>query len=1037
MKLNEKQQQAVSSIHGNVCLVAGAGTGKTAVLTERYLELLRHGHLPQGKEIRSIVAITFTEKAAEEMKRRIQTRLEGARDEFSHLEGQTGFRIATIHSFCAQLMREDPAGFGVDPNFTVLDEPTARGLLMESLTESYEKLSDQSYGDVIRAHGWYGHGNFLTDLMNLNQQLRAAHVDLDTLQKACRIPETPVEGSDEALLKSLTEALVKPDKRSRLYRFFQKDGMHERLEGSFEERHRLYLDMAEDRAADGKTTEALRDVLVRYVAEAQTSFNPSYTFIFCLLAKARAAYWKKKQALAALDYDDLQEMVLKRLDDPSTLAAVQSDLHYLMIDECQDINDLQAAIFYRICSKEKPLDRKNLFVVGDPRQSIYGFRYARAELFEQLQKDIEKTGGETISMQRNYRCSSQILTYVNDVFRTGFPGLDELEAGSDTKSVCIEWCAPEEDEEQSTEADAQRVRDQLLALKEDGVRWDEIALLFRASGKMHIYEDILRRAEIPALNLSSRSFWMRQELLDLLSVALIATEQADDVWWLTFLRSPLAGISDEKLERWRANGTNWEERLMAAKYDDEAAAQALSRVRDAQRYLQAGHLPGLIRQLRQTYDVYCAAGEDAERRLANLERLSAWLFDKSKTEYRRPKDLALQWLLRTQVEEEEAEPAESEDGRVTLMTIHKAKGLEKRVIFLIGIDASPNHQVDTFLYEEEKVHIRGSARHELAAQIRREKEKKEELRLLYVALTRAKESLYLTSQTGKNQNFFAMLSEAGFSPEQLPRTKAVPAQTPTRKQRQKEDLVRLVQRTVLPQTRAYSASQLMLFTRCPRAWFLRYRLGLKEEIADEQREIPFERNEDFDLTGAEKGSLFHALVESDAGGPAELHVTQTADRLGMTLTHQEFTQLRAWLSHVRNTVFTGSTEHELTFDWERDGVLWTGSIDLVETDVPRIYDLKTNRSAKHLEAVYAPQLQFYALAYRALRGDIPETLLWWLPGNKKCTIDTTKAALQRTEETMDRFAEFVHGHDRITSYDCTDACDPYCQFATVCAKFPR
>ena len=1034
MRFNRQQQEAIQTIDRNIALVAGAGTGKTAVLTERFITLLKKGTLPKNRALSSIAAITFTEKAADEMKKRIQDRLQ---TEQTHLplRGQHDFRISTIHGFCARILRDDPAGAGVDPLFTVLEEAEAQKMLTGAMTEAYARLViDADEGMLIR-HAWHAHNAFLSDAVQLYHRLRAGAVDRERVHKNSTAYPGYAKERDSCLKDKLLQYLKTAGKNQKLYKFLTENGGETEITQSKESRLKLVsLLVQADPFGTAKGVAEIKDMVYHCAADSETEFKQAGDFLFALLAEADRIYTADKKRKAGLDYDDLQEKALCRLRDPEALRAWQDEIRYLMVDECQDINDMQKEIFYALCTKEKPLDRNNLFVVGDPRQSIYGFRYARAELFEQLQKDVTDSGGAVLSMSTNYRCSPEIISYVNGVFRPYFPKLEELQAGGDAKHVCIEWCAGEDKESITPEADAARVCDKVAELLHNGEAPNDIGLLFRSSARMHLYENELKRAGIPCVNLSSKSFWNRQEVLDLLAAVLVATNSADTVWWLAFLRSPFAGVSDRELLSWNAYGDNWEERLIGAKYKAKKAEAVLARIREYRERLRLDSLPCLVTDLRREYDVYCAAEPDAERRLANLDALLAWLYDRQEQDNPAPEQLAEDWLWHTGVEEEEAEQADTEGGAVTLMTIHKAKGLEKRVIFLVGIDANTSGFSDAFLYDENRVYIKGSAGHALAGKRQRQREEEEERRILYVALTRAKESLYLTSHTGKNQSFYKTLKEAGYDPAGLPAMHTQkPAAMPQRKARAHVKPVRFTFPNPPLQTRAFSASQWMQFLSCKRAWYLQYKLFIHADpptvsVLPDEEAI----NTDYRLAGHKKGSLFHALAEAPDDVDPESQIHALARRYGVEPSAKEIAQLKTWLHHVRTYPFQGQTAHEQDFDWERNGFLWTGSVDLVEDGpVFRIYDFKTNQKKAGLTK-YIPQMQLYALAMRALTGRVPEAVLWWLPGNEQIPVDVSDAALQKAEEQMDAFTSYVTRQTDWAAYPCTESCPAYCRSKNLC-----
>src|SRR5438552_14351551 len=356
MNLNPEQQQAVAT-RGLVFVSAGAGTGKTKVLVERFARAV----CDEGIDVESILVITYTEKAAGELRARIRARLveRGRQDLARALDGAW---ISTIHGFCHRLLRSHPFAAGVDPRFRVLDESQGRVLRTEAFDAALDEFCANDDGERLRLLAVYGARNLRRMLIGVFETLRAAGRDLvlelgDRPSLEARRGEwadaarclAGDEGSSETHREAARQALVVAETETAPDRLFELGGLKLRGEraASYEEARRAVEQGALDElAARGR----------RLLQELLTAFA--------------AAYQEAKDRESALDFEDLQLRARDLLrDDEGIRAREQLRFRSIMVDEFQDTNRLQCELIDFLATGGA---EKEVFFVGDEFQSIYG-----------------------------------------------------------------------------------------------------------------------------------------------------------------------------------------------------------------------------------------------------------------------------------------------------------------------------------------------------------------------------------------------------------------------------------------------------------------------------------------------------------------------------------------------------------------------------------------------------------------------------------------------------------------------------------------
>ncbi|HEY4544289.1 MAG TPA: UvrD-helicase domain-containing protein, partial [Tissierellaceae bacterium] len=391
---NVEQVKAIKTIDENVVVNAGAGTGKTKVLTDRYIEILENGNLPKGREVESIVAITFTNKATQEMIERIRSLIESKTDQddkwiryFRDLEKAN---ISTIHGFCGDILRENPIEAGIDPYFEILDDVKGGRILYST---SYKVVNDyldnnDRFIDFLKNQKLDRIDSLSSDFVSLYNAIRTYSVTFDKIRKDTNDLLDSLEYSnlDIERIKEITlELIEKFTKRSKLVKFSETKEFNDFINNTIDKDVYYYLEEIVNNLGTSKKEIELQNELIERINKVMLSkeleYKWMYNLIIDIIERIDIEYTEEKRINGYLDYDDLQILVLKLLNNKEVLMKYQNKYKYFMIDEFQDTNELQKQIFYKLTSVNQPLDRNNLFVVGDPKQSIYRFRGADVDIF--------------------------------------------------------------------------------------------------------------------------------------------------------------------------------------------------------------------------------------------------------------------------------------------------------------------------------------------------------------------------------------------------------------------------------------------------------------------------------------------------------------------------------------------------------------------------------------------------------------------------------------------------------------------------------
>jgi ATP-dependent helicase/nuclease subunit A len=598
--LTGRQRLAASERARNTIVTAGAGSGKTRTLVARYLGLLSEGLQP-----RQVVAVTFTEKAAREMRSRTRKQLHqlllkasspAERQSWVELDAQMdSARIGTIHSLCAEILRSHPAAAGLDPRFIVVEENKTAALRAQAVQETlvwgvqqpeitglYSVFSirrlEELLGTFLSKRLDVSPGSFDPDkLVEVISPALLRFLQDDVTISVCtelceaQAGHTLLDDAGDKLAAQVGELLSRLDAAETA---LEKDDSTGAALALFQARRE---NMKLNVGKKGHTREALQELRDRYDLllgpwlggsgakdpppdpQVEADILDAMPLLAQLYLKALGLYRKALDEQSGLDFDDLEAGTVTLLRDPAIRAYWQAEIAAVLVDEFQDTNARQREIILGLCGEQPG----RLFVVGDARQSIYRFRGADVNVFTGLQAQIKQQGGQAIDLDRTFRAHPILLEGLEALlspimgnqtdperpFLIPYAPLrsERSEARPKMQAPFIECIlGVGEDAVSARPAAAQALARRLSELFSVGeIRsWDEVALLFRASTTFSIYEQALEEAGIPFVTVAGSGFYDRPEVRDLLNLLRALADPWDDQAMVGLLRSPAFGVSD-------------------------------------------------------------------------------------------------------------------------------------------------------------------------------------------------------------------------------------------------------------------------------------------------------------------------------------------------------------------------------------------------------------------------------------------------------------------------------------------------------------
>lgn len=804
-RLTASQQAAVDSYGKNIALSAGAGSGKTMVLVERYLNLLTRGEAT----VEDILAITFTRKAALEMRLKVSKELLKKSEEADNsgfwqksLSNLPNATISTIHSFAQQILFQYPLESGVDPQAGLLDGVERMLLIKECLQEILtEKHSDPTVQSLVQ--NLKTSGELIKNLIKVYGTIRSLGKNFADLTSAAReryrLLQIEVTGYKTELYDVLEEIELIVDARRQekdppvyVIRFGEYDwrSIWERFAAAdTQEDPQVQKDFKDLKFLLGPRIKDTKEVAEGAVAKLVRMMDflafqdamPLYATVEEILIELHSRYSSRKIQDNVIDFADLEWGLRSLLEDyPHVLEELRKRFKYVFVDEFQDTNPLQQQLIRLLA----PYEANSLFIVGDPRQSIYRFRAAELAGFIEMQNEISDCGGERMYLEKNFRSHKDLIDFQNALFpnlfqNTGvdydpvYPGRDF--APDDKKRLF--FALPTEQDEKKNNLDelrAAEARNMAATMKKlvaDGYEYGDFTILMRAMTDADLYVNTLQAAGIPIRLSGSSGLLARQEVLDLFNLIRILANPEDNIARVGLWRSPFYGLSDRDILRIRRN------------LSSQKAEEAIRRAREIEqewwklrRRLSHESLATVLADfVADKHYAVILAGVPyyGNRALGNIRKFIDQI---ASLENRGVTGLAEIMLFLREMREEESLTGEAidpaVDNAVKIMSIHQSKGLEFKIVFLPQLERDVDQGISDMVYytldSGLAVRIRGESDNpvkDIYFKEMQEKEKEagyaESIRVFYVAVTRAEEAVYFSAakRTKTESTYFNHLFE--------------------------------------------------------------------------------------------------------------------------------------------------------------------------------------------------------------------------------------------------------------------------------------
>lgn len=837
-------QQNVIDFRGkNMLVSASAGTGKTTVMIERIVSLIE-----EGADVSQFVVVTFTNLAAAEMKSRLAKKLAEKRNNpriVEQLEKLDSASICTLHSFCVELLRNYFYVVDIDPSFAILDSVTVSTLrknTLDDLFNEYFHQKDDIFRQVYKIFAthrrednfketllkiydfsrclenfgeWYQQkrNNFVeyseqnpliaTILQDIKQSVAYYKNNLQSLAERCQeeqlsivsVCQGNVELLDQVRFDNLQNAIFDLCK-TKFVSMPRKSGKIEYSSIELNIRDN-FADLRDDFNDFRKKYENLcrGEHIDTLWAETQNSLIYTDKLVE-IVEKFDKAFFEAKKQRGGVDFNDLEHLTLKLLRDDETLAQIKNRYKFVFVDEYQDTNPVQEAIVSALAGDN------NLFMVGDVKQSIYGFRGCEPSIFVDKYNSYKSTNcGKVEELNDNFRSNHQILEFVNQVFngimtadfgKVAYSETSQLRGSSPallkTPSVRVDFVLSTESdkreidtiyditaEEESCdglkqgELIANRIKQYVgMAYRDKNgnskrIGYGDIVILMRSltDRAIDIYNTLVAH-NIPVAASFKVDGFSSKEVRDLVTLMRVIDNPYNDVYLVGACLSPLGGFTETELGHIRLDTDgrvpfyeriqSYAEKGQNAKIINKIKGLLafLHQIRFYSRSASVSELVLRIMQLKD-YHLYVQGLPNGGLR---LRKLYAFIDSVKGASYAQSVDKFLSYVDET--DDNRAEDGLSQSNTVRLMTMHASKGLEFPIVFVAGLDTPFRFDHETV---EKNAHMGLAIRHYNFENMRvadtigatacgmfnKLKQREEEMRLLYVAITRAKYVLNLVS----------------------------------------------------------------------------------------------------------------------------------------------------------------------------------------------------------------------------------------------------------------------------------------------------
>ena len=811
-----QRREAATWTRGPVLVEAGAGTGKTTLLVDRILHLIRN----EGARLDEIAAITFTRKATAELKDRIRVRLIEAvageedaeasarlQDALDTLESA---RISTIHGFALRILREFSVEAGLPPGLGDVDE-TEHEARRDAAWRDW--LAGLLEGDDERLRDFLELGFQVSDLEKIRDALLSLPELGEHFPRARGVSPDEIMASIEEAFDAWAEVgrrcLDEEDKAFQelekarswlegLSNLLQTELLRELWSPGFKLNKRVgsaanWGDSKEEGGENLKRFRSGYDGFLQ-VESAALIAHEMLAGLVPLVREFVDLFERDMRDAGLLSYQDMLFLAAKLVrEKPAVRRRIREGIRHFLVDEFQDTDPLQVELVFLLAGagdaadwREAPLDNARLFLVGDPKQSIYRFRRADIAIYQEVKGVIEALpNGRLLHITENFRSTPGVVDFVNEAFsrvirhETGVqpPYVALMAHRESTDPAVFLIRQKKEDEDESEESvkvnEEQRrkneaaclaaairelVSERKIEVEENGARrpvgYGDVAVLFRIRTGYAEFEDAFRAAGVPFVTDGGRGFYDKFEVGAVVSVLAALARPGDPLALAAALRSPLYGFSDVELARYFLKTHDPSEKEIQDPPEElREAVREICLLHGVKKDSSARALLEEIYRLTGAFELFMASS-GGEQRVANLQKL----LDMAHEDGRRGVDmfaahLEAQYELGRDAGEPEAFLDAHEGRAVRLMSVHQAKGLEFPVVALADMEGRGGQHSEAWIGNHKKgdetVDLRlGSSPRLLASEgyasaLEREKEfgEAEIKRLWYVAATRAEDCL--------------------------------------------------------------------------------------------------------------------------------------------------------------------------------------------------------------------------------------------------------------------------------------------------------
>ena len=975
MKLNKVQLEAVTSIDKDVTLMAGAGTGKTRVLTSRFINIVKNNHDPK-----KILAITFTKKAAEEMLGRISKELVDENIDFEEKD----LNIMTIHSFALEIVKNYSYLIGINPNFSILDDGKVGEMLENAVKVSLNNITSKEFQRYLI--------DFKTNPFEERKVFRDLYLDFrnkdldfsDILNKSLNFNKSS-KSSKELFLLLDDFRKVSGNKFKNFY-----DDNIEEIKKT-ENLDLEALNSIEENLGSASKYEDKIENIVDLIHDLKKNLEIKnkgyYQVIIEILKEIDKNYSKEKRELKALDYDDIISYTHLILSDDKFNKSLKERYSYILVDEYQDTNEIQNEIINTFVDS-------NLFIVGDPKQSIYAFRGTDLKSYFNFSNKI-KNRGISLVMNKNYRSDGKIINFINSTFENLIESYEEMDFDFESGGDVYKYDAEDNNE----------IADLVLDLLKK-FEAKEVAILSRSNAQIDEISRILSLRNI-SFNKGERSLEEIEVLKVTKNILSTIYSPEDFLNTLALFNSPILNFNFKDLVKILNLGLDNVSALLDLKCDDaniNKFIKFLNKLKEESKLLLFDEMIEEI--MNYFYDLKTLKKIDWEYLYKFKERARDYLEDKDK-DYRSFE----KYILTLSFDD-------LEEG-INLLTIHKSKGLEFDAVIISHMDRGKKLGQNKKIIVDRELGLAlksdfSDYRYRTINEKLRDVDREEEKRVLYVAMTRAKKELILYGnyKKYKSDSYFDLLDKK-IKIKEYELSDEIEKEI-SAKSYSELDLEYNFENRI---REYYTVTDFLNFKRSPIDFYKKYFLGIDEYTLG-QGKIQV-------MDPKRLGSIVHLFAQIHSNKDANKDNIDEFLKEIFEYYEEEINEDKLNISRELSLNYLEMEEKniidkELLFYYDLDGFLVKGFIDqVIKIDGDYyIVDLKTSdMDIDYIKSSYENQLILYSAIYEKLyKVKVKAAYIFDLRGKKKINIEINDEKNKIIMEEFLNYIKFIRSHRNYKDY---------------------